>query len=193
MLRHGATRVQVACTTVPSRACYALRRCYKLRSYYCLQTCRGQLEGEILSGYSSQVQCSLVPSPTHSFSLLAIRTSLAVGQATKAGRGTGNEATTNLKLQLQTVNDERQLATSQAPPPASLISCAAPPGPPSLRSLRKLLACSTSVCQASPTMPCILLVREYERICKYNTLPALCPPRAIHTHSVLFELGCTRL
>ena len=32
-----------------------------------------------------------------------------------------------MNLKLQAANDERQLATSQAPPPASLISCAAPP------------------------------------------------------------------
>ena len=55
-------------------------------------------------GYSCQVQCSLVPSPTSSFSLLSVR-HLQYGKRRKAGRGTRNEATTNLKL--QTVNDER--------------------------------------------------------------------------------------
>ena len=107
---------------------------------YVLQTCRGQLEGEILSAtWGTPLRYSVAlftDCPTLSFSLLAVRR-----------LQTGNEATTNLKL--QTVNDERQLATctSQAPPPASL------------QSLREwLLACSTSACQASPAMPCILLV-----------------------------------
>ena len=75
-------------------------------------------------GYSSQVQCSLVPSPTPSFSLFAVRTSLAVEQATKSWAWDWERGyrTTNLKLQLQTVNDERQsMATLQAPPPASAI------------------------------------------------------------------------
>ena len=56
-------------------------------------------------GYSSRVQCSLVPSPTPSFWLLAVRTSLAVGQATKSWAWDRNEATSNLKLQLQDRHD----------------------------------------------------------------------------------------
>ena len=82
---------------------------------YVLQRSAGGRDSLGNSGYSSQVQCSLVHSPPLSFSLLAVRR-LQYGKRRKAGRGTGNEATTNLKL--QTVNDERQLATSQVPPPA---------------------------------------------------------------------------
>ena len=52
-------------------------------------------------GYSSQVQCSLIPSPTLCFWLLAVRTSLAVGQATKSWAWDSERGTTNLKLQLQ--------------------------------------------------------------------------------------------
>ena len=77
------TRVQVARTTVPSQACYALRRCYKLHTTD-LQRSAGGRDSLGNLEYSSQVQCSLVPSPTPSFSLLAVRTSLAVGQATKS-------------------------------------------------------------------------------------------------------------
>ena len=81
---------------------------------------RGQLEGEILSatwGTPLRYSVALFTVPRSAFSLLAVRR-LQYGKQRQAGRGTGNEATTNLKL--QTVNDERQLATSQATPPASL-------------------------------------------------------------------------
>ena len=76
--------------------------------YRLVENCRlrGQVERDSLGnlGYSCQVQCSLVPSPTSSFSLLSVRC-LQYGKRRKAGRGTRNEATMNLKL--QTVNDER--------------------------------------------------------------------------------------
>ena len=124
-----ATRVQVARTTVPSssRACYALRRCYKLRSYYRLA--QVSWRERFSQGTPLRYSVASFPSPTPSFSLLAVRT---VGQATKSWawdweRGYHELETAAADRQIM-VNDNR---LHRRPHPQ--LSCAAPPGPPSLR------------------------------------------------------------
>ena len=128
--------LQVGRTTVQSRACYALRRCYNYVATTDLQGSAGGRDSLCNLGYSSQVQCSLVPSPTPNFCCLpyvyvACRTytSLAVGQATKSWAWDWERGYHELET---AAADRSMTATSQAPPPASLITYAAPPGPPSL-------------------------------------------------------------
>ena len=148
--RLRVSRIDNMCTTrLPKRTTvYRVKPAmfYAGATNYVLQRSAGGRNSLGNLGYSSQVQCSLVPSPTPSFSLLAVRR-LQYGKRRKAGRGTGNEATKNLKL--QTVNDDNWLHRRPHPRPQL---------PYDHSENDYNLACSTSVCQASPTMPCILLV-----------------------------------